>query len=510
MRIPSQNEPTHYFDSQAGRLVRESFRRSKADAEGLRMLDAQVRIEMLEDDWKDILLSKLWRIYQSPKIRDLMPGVISTEHNVYKRIVQELSRVYKYGATRELGTPAQTDIARQLWEECRLDERLAKANFYVNGVRDVGLAPRVIDGKMRLEIWLPDRTQVIQHDEDPTDAVAAWNERTLPNTQGYISIKRVYVDAEKWQIWDVGDGRNKPKVIEHPYGRMPVVWVHADERIDTFWGSTIGTDIVEATLSVGCDLFKLARMLQFQSELQPTYQGNPRDVAKGQTIGGDTLWAGKGTYNVLNLQGDPQHILSVIKARIGWIAQQYGLAADVYDLSSTATSGFQIRLKRQPLEEARISQVKTWRRVEKELLTVMAQVSQEEHPTLKLDPMAEFKTLDFHEEPLMEDPNTENTVDEANVKNNRNSSIDVLIRRNPDLSREQAIIKQRQIIDENAMVMGWQKESNSSMAPDADNRTPEENGRAGARARGRGGETDDSELRSRAAEALREMREAVR
>lgn len=506
MRITDDFAPIHWFDPQGGRIVRESFRRSKQEAEGARLFDMQMRVEMLEDDWKDYLYAYLWQIYRSPAVRKRLGRMISTEHNVAKRIVRELSRVYKNGPTRELDSPKQDAIARQLWDEARIDERLALANFYVNGVRDVGLVPRVVDGKMWIDIWLPDRTQVIQHDENPTLAVAAVTERSLPNTQGYTTVKRIYVDAEKWKYYETSNalGQGAPKVEPHPYGRMPVVWVHADERIDTFWGNTIGSDLFDTNLAIGCDLFKLNNLTTLQSELQPTYQGNPRDLAKGFSIGGNAIWAGKGTFNVLQTQGDPSHLIRVIQARIGWIAQQYGLAADVYDLSSTATSGFQIRLKRQPLEEARISQVKTWRRIERELLTLMAQVSQAEHPTLKLDPMVGFKMLDFHEEPMLEDPSTENAVDENNVNNFRASEIDVIRRRNPDLTKEQARARFEEIVKERTWALGLKKSANSEMlaSTTGDEPTPEENGRAGAKARGGIGK--------RAADALRELREAAR
>ena len=464
--------------------IRENFRRNKAAAEGTRMLQASNRLGMLDDDWKDLLVAKLWQEYHSEKIRRRIPGMVTTEHNVFKRLCSELARVYKWGPTRELDTPEQTEVYRQLCDECRLDDRLARADYYLVGLRDIGLVPRVVDGRLWIDIWLPDRTAVVQHPDNPTEAVAARTQRTLSQTQGYGEILDIYGDAEKWVITNQY-GKEMSRT-EHGVGRLPVVWVHADEHVDTFWGDTAFEDVYDATLSVGSDIFKLGRMLQFQSELQPTYSGKPRDIAKGMTGGADSLWAGPGQWGVLNLQGNPEYLISTIKARIGWIAQQHGLAADVYDLSVNATSGFQIRLKRQPLEEARAARVKTWRRVEKELLTLIAIVTQREHPLLKLDPRAEFRSLNFHEEPMLEDPATQNAVWEKRINIGVMSEVDVAMELDPDLSREQAMEKILRTLEEREPLIEMKKRLGAPGVGGEQGKTQDENGRDGAAVRGRG------------------------
>src|SRR3990170_3104862 len=365
--------PLDLFQSQVPAVMRGTFLRAKREAEEARLIEAGQRVEILHDDWKDLLILKLQQIYRAKKIRDRIPETVSTEHNVLKRIATELATVYKWGATRELAVKAQNVIARQLYEECRADEVLERANFYLNPLRDLLLIPRVVDGRLKIDIALPDRTTVIQHEEDPSQALGFWTQRTLSHTTGYPIVEYLYADAERWKL--VRSDGSVRREWEHGLGRLPAVVVHADERVGEFWDSSAFSDAVEATLSVGCDLFRLHRMFQWQSELQPTFSGNPRKVAKGLTVGGDTLWAAEGQWGVLHLQADPTHLLQTIRARIGWIAAQYGLAADVYDLSATANSGLQIRLKRAPLMEQRARQIKRWRRVERELLMLIAMVS---------------------------------------------------------------------------------------------------------------------------------------
>lgn len=473
-------DPLSYWDSQVPPLIRQTFQQSKWQAEIERQIEAEQRLSVLDDDWRDILYSALYTEYESPRVRATLKRLITTEHNLAKRICQELSRVYKWGATRELESPQLTETHKKLAEESRLDERLGRANFLVNGLRDIGLAPRVTKrGRMAIDIYLPDRTVVMQDPDDPTDAIAQWSETTLLHTPGYDLIQRVWVDAEEWRYYDQHGKLQGTK--PHRVGRLPVLWVHADERIDEFWSSTVGRDLFEANLSVGKDLFKLSRMLHFQSELQPTYQGKAQEIARGTTIGGDSVWAGQGAWGVLNLQGDPNHLIATIRARIGWIAEQYGLAADVYDLSAAATSGFQIRLKRLPLEEARAAQIKLWRRVERELLTLMAHASQE-HPFYKLPLDVEYTTLNFHEEPMLEDPLNQNRVWKERIELGVQSRVDVKREIDPDLSKEQAKAKLRETTNENEAWIAMQKRMGAPKDPaDGPGRDPRETGAEGGR-----------------------------
>ena len=402
-------DPMGYWSPATAPMMDAHLRMAKMRAEQMRLFTTAKRMQFLEDDWKDLLITRLREIYTSASVQASIGALVSTEHNVYKRINTELSTVYRYGVTRELKNKKQEEIARQLWDETQIDERLEKANYFTNGLRDLLLAPIVVDGKMQIWIITPDRTVVVQHPDDPTQAIAFMTERVLQSTPGYITIQRVYADAEKWVI---GSTRNQAaKEVYHNLGRLPAVVVHASQRYDSFFQAMEGEDLADAAIGIGVDIFRLGRILKLQSELQPTFNGSPRKLARGMGIGGEQIWAAEGQFGVLNTQADPEKLIKTINARIGWISESYGLAADVYDLSSNATSGFQTRMKRLPLLEARQKQIKVWDRVEHDLIMLMAQVSQGSHPTLKLDPMAvDFQSLVFHDEPGLTEPLTQNRI----------------------------------------------------------------------------------------------------
>lgn len=462
----------------------DNVRRTKVRSEILRMQEAQARLDILQDDWQDLLLAHLWAMYESDVIRRRMAQFVSTEHNPLKRIGTELSTAYKWGATRVLTDPGQQAIAEKLWKESRIDEVMASVDLHTTVLRDNILTPRIIDGRMTLIQRLPNATTIVQHPRRPDEAVAMRTEEGLAHTAGYTAVRQIYADVERWVEKDAATGAILINEA-HGLGRFPGVVIHADERTEGyFWGTTAFRDVAEATLGIGVLLFELSRLTHFQSELQPVFRGKAKDIGKGLTIGGEVVWAGEGEWDTLDLQADPQKILSVIRARLGWIASQYGLAADVYDLSAKPTSGFEIRLRRAPIEALRVAALKRWRRVEHDLLKLMAMVSRD-HPLYRLDPMrCEFERIDFHEEPMLEDPSTQDRIWAERLKLGVLSEARIVMEMNPDLSLEQAQAYVLQLLAEREPVIAQKKRLGDEET------TQEATGREGGLAKARNAEEE--------------------
>jgi hypothetical protein len=486
-----------YWAPTAREAVVSAFRREKLGNESDRMIDAERRLGILDDDWRDILAERLAAEYRQPQIRAMFPALITTEHNVAKRICSELATVYKRPATRRVsGGEAANASARLLWREARLDAVLPRVNYLGGGLRDVGLFIDVVDGQMVPRILTGDRVTVVQHPGKPSDAVALWWERSLSSTVGVDTIEHVYIDAERIATYD--SYGKQLGMIEHGLGRLPVVWYHADCDTESFWSSR-ASDLFEANMTVGAGLFRLGLIEHYQSHLQVTYQAGAdasnaraalKEALRGQASGPGSLWAAPGTFNKLDLQADTARILASIKAHVGLIAQGYGLAADVYDLSYAPSSGFQIRLKRLPLLEARERQQPGFRDFERELYTVMALVSQRFHPTIKLDPEADF-SVDFGDEPFVEDPRTEADLIDRKIAQRRIKPWAPLMMDNPDLSEEEARALYLENDAAKAEVDELAATRNVARKPDKEPRTPEQNGADGNAARGKGGDSDE-------------------
>lgn len=447
--------PQMLWGSEAEKLISASFARARWFADADRRRDAAQRREILEDDWRDLLETKLRAVYTSDEVfQDLRP-LISTEHNVLKRIGKELSTVYQWGAQRELADKEQNRIAHLLWEETQIDETLEIGNLYTNVLRDIIIEPQVVDGKMRYELITPERLGVIQHPLAPTDAVAYWYDRALSQSPTLAPAgrvwERVYADAEVRRTYDMY-GRLVNEEY-HGLGELPGVPVHADHRVDTFFAPEAFGDVVEATYAIGIALTMLSRLQKWQSEKQITYSGPIGDVAKGGSLGAQSLLGttrGSGTFGTLELQATPEYYIKTINARIGWIAQQHGMSADVYTLSDASASGFQFRLKRLPLLEQRARQTKIWTRVERDLYRLTAKIAQREHPVYgRLDP-SQVLSVTMGAEPGVEDPLTQARVYRENIDIGLQSQIGALMDKH-GVTREVALKMAKVINSERAL-----------------------------------------------------------
>jgi len=482
-------------------IVNRSYSEAKTQAETRRMEAAARRLGMLEDDWKDLLTNKIFSRYKSERLKSEISGIISTEYNVFRRLTNELSQVYKLPALRRIeGDKQQNAICQALWRESNIDAVLDQADKYLTALRDILIIPEVVAGRLRYRIVPPDRFTVLQHPDDPGSAVGFTYQRTLANTAAYGKIETVHGDVQQWQIWTA---KGLDRRWDHGIGRLPALIVHAEERTgDDFFGDTVFSDVYEANLSVGCDLVMLTRLIKWQSEIQVTYKGRPRELAKGMGVGADNIWAAPGDFSSINLQADPGKLLEVIRFRIGSIAQSYGLAGDMYDLSASPSSGFQLRLKRMPLIEARARRVPTWRRAESELFRLTALICEREHPTLKPDSLADFR-VDHTDEPMIEDPKTEQELFRGWIADGRMAPEEPLRRDNPDLSVEEAEALQRANLEKRAKIMEFM--SSRNMSSDGEKiveRTAQENGAQGAAARGRPGKQPDDAFTRKMLEEL--------
>lgn len=473
------------WDSKVPGFITENYRQSKRKAEAMRLLEMQMRLDMLENDWKDVVEAKLKERFTNKVIKRMIPAFATTEHNPIARIVELVARIYKWGATRELQDKHANDIAQDLWNEAQIDESLALANKRWVGLGDAIIFPIVADRKLRYDIWTGEATSIVQHPDDPSQCIAAWHEEAPCHSPGITQITKTYVDAEVWRIYDqhgvVLDERY------HGLNRFPGVVVHDEKRTGgRFWGDHTYKPVAEATVNVSCDMFKLERITHYQSEIQPYFTGDRKKLALKQGIGAEFLLVGPegSTFGTLDTQADPSGLIEVINQRLKWIAGQFDVDAELYLNVVTATSGIHMRFKRAPLEARRVADLKIARRLERELLILTALVTTADHPTLKLDPMdAEFKRLDFHEEPMTEDPKTQRDIWERDLKLAQTDHAEIARERNPDLTPEQAMEFVEEKLTNQAAVDKIRIEHNLSADPSVDNQTPEQNGRDGAAAK---------------------------
>lgn len=115
------------------------------------------RYNMYNDNYKDQVKKRLLEIYSNAALLN-MDKQIDMTNNVYKTIINKISRVYSSGVDREFGDEAMQGV----YEQNRIDKYMKQANRYVNAFNDVlmQVAWDSDNGKPRFIFRYPHKTKV--------------------------------------------------------------------------------------------------------------------------------------------------------------------------------------------------------------------------------------------------------------------------------------------------------------------------------------------------------------
>lgn len=488
------------FAPQAGKLVEESLEVATSAAERDRQREMLERLCIWRDGHLDLLVRRAFQIWDPRMASELQP-LLQRYPNPLKQIVERLSRVYSWRARRWIeGDPAMNQRYQALLRSLPfdLDEKMATANRMVNLMNEVLLfyAVNRRTGKPRLDVLTPDRFSAMAHPDEPGEPVSIvytrWNPKTLQRpfrwsrhvasqqAFGAANIQRVYWDADGYRIHGtdgvlVEEGENSLR-DRNGAGVLPFIAVHRTDPMELLLDDASGQDLVDATLDVGVLAAGMMRLAQWQAELQLVESGPSSRPVRRHRLGASSVYrvAEGCTLTVLNLQADPMHYLTQIKARVAWIAAAYGIAPDAMDVSWLPSSGVELRLRERPLMEKRLEQVPRWLHAEKRFFGLLALT----HPEQELDPAAQL-AVDWGEEPLIVDPQARLTLEIEEVKAGLTSIEAVIMGRNPDLSFAQAAEQVRTNIESRNRWITALREGNMPADPRDLLQLPEDNGAAG-------------------------------
>lgn len=301
--------------------------------------------------------------------------------NILKHIIGETSSVYSEPATRQVGGSPENEAQYAAHVEAlMLDEVMDYANRMLNLHRSVLLGPRIrrdLDGNgtLVLDVVTPANVTAVVHPNDAT-LVVAWLIR--------VDFKSHRTDWQRdpyWQIWtdhEVGylDADYVPigTFLEHGLGLNPwVALTYHAEAVPGFWPGEDGADLVAAQVSIW-----MAGILMLKET---------KSATKQEIVTGDVGAAGRGlpadtdlareypegvTSTVVDRSMDPKQFTDPSDHVLERVAGSYGLSMGAlrHDMQSADAREAQM----EPLRKIRRNQVKTFRRAERVLATVIARV----------------------------------------------------------------------------------------------------------------------------------------
>lgn len=342
------------------------------------------RYKMFNDNYRTQVIKRLTDIYS--KAADLkMDKQIDMTNNVYKTIVNKISRVYKQGIDREF----TDDAMAELYKTSHIDKYMKQANKYVNAFNDILMQVSwdADNGKPRFIFRYPHNTKVVIDDMGNPGEV-----------EYFISIDEKNV--EKWAFWSntehyyklyKSDGTFDKQTLDgnengvNPYDTLPFVFMQNGFRDNTFFDMYTGNDMVEVTLDMAVyNTFK-NYLIKWQSFKQLTVTGSNVGAIKGQVLDPSTALTAEGddiSIDVLDLQANLTELRETIDSQMINVAINYNISPSQFRMTGEVSSGFALQMENSNLDEFTVDQQSDFLTYERELYKLIVTVGNTEGASL--------------------------------------------------------------------------------------------------------------------------------
>ena len=448
----------------------------------LRREEIAKRVRLYRDEGAVDLSRVIDDVYDTEEYRAILKRYvkIAMGQNVTRRIVDEVASLYDKPALRSLADEEKSAALHLEESRLRLHEIMQEAQHLLMLCNEVLVWQFTgADDKKRLRLVTSDMFDAIPNPRDPLqeaglliDAApqtvlqgeAAW---ALPHWEIWDDTYRYQISKRGHLVDDAGTPVAKP--LEHGLGRIPAVLLHRREPTTAILDASRGSDIGSAHLGVAMLNVMIMRLSKAQGENQPVLQGNLASMATGQLRDGERplVLPPEVVASMLQMKTDPDHYLRVKKDMLASVAQTYGMSYEQFTMgeSSDTASGKVYALRREKLTEIRLEQRRRAVMHEAQVVSLIGFDSDE------------LKT-DFQEQAIPSDPNEEVGLLRDKMKLGLDSPVSYLMRKDPDLSRTDALDVLSANLRDYAVLIQLVRALNMPADGDADNpgQTPQDNG----------------------------------
>ena len=428
------------LQSQAERITKEAFRRAVLKANTMRKDEASRKLDYYNDEQASHILAMIAANYKNLEGRD--PVSI----NVVKKVIKNLATVYLSDATRTVEGTERDRLTYSALEDCAaLPLKMKLANRYAKLLGTILLRPVWRGGKMDLDVLTPDVLDVITGDS-PEDIQAVM--LTLYADSG----KEAELQYSFWTPATIQRLDYRFQIISeesNPYGVLP--FVPAFSQVPTDFWLPGANDLMMVQDAINKRLSDIWHTLDFQSFGVGFIKGAHKDKRPSSTVDlgpGSLLFLPEnGEVGFASPDAPVEASLAAIEFLMKQAAITNGLPAASMSLDPTEQSGISRIVGNAELEEQRRDDIAMFAKVEQQLFGIFRTVWNVHNPTATMSEAATLR-VDFY------DPKPTVTAAEQ-VKEWQGllelgliSPVDILIERNPDLSRDDAKAELLRIRDE--------------------------------------------------------------
>lgn len=415
------------------------------------------RLDIMDDKMRGIITNELSRMF-SPETFDDMKHYVAADNNVAKRICREVSMVYKDDPTRKVTPKGNDKRFQEIVQQMRLNPKMQKVNYYLNGLNDLILLPAVSGNTLDLNIFTPDRVTVFEDVDNPTkiNALAIedwyWDKDGKKHTVYYFwSPTRHFVLDEQFRIEKVIGNEE----MLNPYWQhnrvfegdqlkqdffYPFVFAHNTERTHSFWDESSGNELFEATKNLAIKktftYFMFPMQFKQMAVKNQTIDTGAQSLKNPQIKSPLHVLQTNGDTTVLDWQSQLDQLKNAIESDLYQIGSNYGVSAENFKLTATATSGFARMIAKERLLEIRAEQVKNYRNIEQEIFKTITLANNIYSLGETISESGKF-VIDFKEPEFPNDPMSELSVMEKEMTLGLTNILEVIKKKNPDIKTDE-------------------------------------------------------------------------
>lgn len=424
--------------SQAENMVRAAYQAAMLDANRDRKANAAKRLDYYHDFQADYIREQLARHFTKPE--NMTPCFV----NLVRKIVNQLAMVYVQDARRSLdgGTERDQEIFQEIARSCGLGMKWKLCNRFAKLLGVVMLRPVWRGGRLDLDVVTPDVLDVAYGDtpEDIQEIMVTYYPASGRNDEVTYSVWT----AETFKRLDYRGSEIERE--PNPYGVIPFVPVWNRVPTDSFW-TPGGEDLVvlqEAFNEKLTDLLYVLRMQGFGVGYVKGMKGELSNVDPGTFF---NLPEG-GELGFANTNAPVADSLAALDFILKQAAVSNGLPASSLTTDPTDESGVARIVGNRELEEMRRDDVDMFRGYERRLFGLVRTVWNHHNPARKISDKAEL-TVDFYDPKPAISADKQAALWDQLLAMGVISPVDIMLERNPDLSREEAKVRLVEVQDEN-------------------------------------------------------------
>jgi hypothetical protein len=364
--------------------------------------------------------------------RETLAKVEPWSINITRRVIDRISLVYMISPERTATNEKYEEYLHQKSFFMQKAERMA------NLLELVLIHPCYRNG--RVEYDLITDFEPTFSDHDPLTPIAfEYPLATRSSVRDSSPEWWAYWSEDEHFIYDKNNSKkhynpDNPDNV-NPYGVLPFIPVFKNGIPDTHYLDTDAcSDLVSTNLNLNIMATDRQANIRFQSfgyiyvtgEVDNKYlEVAPDKITKLQL---------DSTMGVVTPPDTAQSIDECIRTSYKMLAQNYHLSTSFVDGGEQASSGISLRIRNQELNDSRKASLERWRNVEYELFD-LERIILSVHAGVDV---GQLEVIDFSESMEVLSDEEQREKDDWDLANGLIDKVDILVRRNPDWSREDA------------------------------------------------------------------------